>query len=80
MAAFLQERVKKGELFFVHMILFYWPVALTTALAPRRKEGAAAVHATRRHKEGPRGRTGEGGIFQERVKKGKLFFSHDIIF
>ena len=56
-----QERVKKGELFFVHRILFYWPASLTTALAPRRKEGTAAVHATRRRKEGPRGRTGGGG-------------------
>ena len=33
----VQERMKKGELFFVHMILFYLPAALTTALAPRRK-------------------------------------------
>ena len=34
----VQERVKKGELFLVQMILFSWPAALTTALAPRCKE------------------------------------------
>ena len=34
----MQERVKKGELFFVHMILFYWPATLTTAC--RRRGGA----------------------------------------
>ena len=56
----VQERVKKGELFFVHMILFYWPATLTTAVAPRRKEGVAAVQATRRREEGPRGWTGGG--------------------
>ena len=39
----VQEHVKKGKLFFVHMILFYWPATLTTAVAPRRKEGVAAV-------------------------------------
>ena len=49
----VQERVKKCELFFVHMILFYWPDTLTTALAPRHKEGVAAVQATRRREEGP---------------------------
>jgi len=57
----VQERVKKGELFFDYMILFYWPATLTTAVAPRRKEGVAAVQATRRREEGPRGRTGGGG-------------------
>ena len=57
----VQEHVKKGELFFVHMILLYWPAILTTAVAPRRKEGVTAVQATRRREEGPRGRTGGGG-------------------
>ena len=61
----MQERMKKGELFFVHMILFYWPATtLTAAVAPRRKEGVAAVQATRRRKEGQeglRGRTGGDG-------------------
>ena len=66
-----KERVKKGKLFFVYTILFYWPATLITAVAPRRKEGAAAVHATRRRKKGPRGWTGGGGIFQVRLKKGK---------
>ena len=44
----VKERVKKGELFFVHMILFYWPATLATAVAPRRKEevGSGAGDAT----------------------------------
>ena len=53
--------LKKGKLFFVHTILFYWPATLTTAVALRSKEGVAAVQATRRREEGPRGRTGSGG-------------------
>ena len=59
----VQERVKKGGLFLVHMIIFYWPAALTTALAPRCKEGVAAVQAARRHEEGSRKWTSGGGIF-----------------
>ena len=34
------------------MIIFYWPAALTTALAPRCKEGGAAVQAARRREAG----------------------------
>ena len=59
----VQKRVKKGDLFFVHMIFFYRPAALTTALAPRCKEGVAAGQAARRREKGPRGRSGGGGIF-----------------
>ena len=51
--AAVQERGKKDELFFVHLILFYWPDPLTMAVAPRRKEGVAAVQVTRRREEGP---------------------------
>ena len=65
----MQERVKKGEFFFVHMILFYWPAALTTALAPRCKEGVAAVQAARRREEGPLGWTSGGGIFSGASEK-----------
>jgi len=57
----VQERVKKGQLSFVHMILLYWPAELTTAGAPRRKEGVAAVQAMRRREEAPRGQTGGCG-------------------
>ena len=53
--------MKKGELSFVHMILLYWPAELTMAVAPRRKEGVAAVKATRQREEAPRGPTGGGG-------------------
>ena len=44
----VQERVKKGELFFVHIILFYWPAILTAACRQRggarrgREDGPAA--------------------------------------
>ena len=42
----VKERVKKGELFFVHMILFYWPATLT--MVCRRRGGAR-----RGHEDGP---------------------------
>jgi hypothetical protein len=57
------------------MILFYWHAELTTAVAPRRKEGVAAVQATRRCKEGPWGRTGGGGGRSECKKVSYLLFT-----
>ena len=43
-----QERVKKGKLFFVHTILFYWPATLTTVFGAAGDRGmyAAAGGAT----------------------------------
>ena len=70
------ERVKKGELFFVHMIFFYWPAALTTTLAPWCKEGVAAVQAVRRREEGPRGRIAAAARASE--KRSVIFCSHNI--
>ena len=57
--------MKKGQLSFVHMILLYWPAELTTAGAPRRKEGVAVVQVMRGREEGPRGLTGSGGSSSE---------------
>ena len=57
------------------MILFYWPAALTTALAPRCKERVAAVvQAARPREKGPRGWTGGGGIFAGFSEKRRVIF------